>query len=115
MAARSPRAKRVTPAPDSMREMLIHHEHEIGLLTQSVGAQSARLAGIETKLDSLISSAAIATAYKPQSWPAILAVVKDGALMLGILAGAIVYVASGHYGPEIAVMKYQIEQVQKSK
>ena len=94
------------------------HEKRLGHVERDVAEMRGRLTGVEDKLgdvsdgvQTLLKRDAESRAAQPASMKDMLGMAVHAAVLLGLCVSAIVYVASGHYSADIAVMKYKIDQL----
>lgn len=93
-------------------------EKRLGHVERDVAEMRGRLSGVEDKLgdvaggvQQLLRRDAERSASQPMSVKDMLQMAVSGAVLLGLCVSAIVYVASGHYSADIAVMKYRINEI----
>jgi hypothetical protein len=94
------------------------YEKRLGHVERDVAEMRGRLTGVESKLgdvsdgvQQLLRRDAEHRAAQPASVKDMLQMAVSGAVLLGLCVSAIVYVASGHYSADIAVMKYKLDQL----
>lgn len=77
------------------------------------------MTAVDQKIDAIgnkLDKVANALAARPPSLDVrdLLSYIRDGAVILGLVVSGIVYVASGHYQPDIVLMKDQIARIEKT-
>jgi len=81
------------------------------VLERHAASTEKRLDGVDSKLDAIMAALNKAEA-KPQFNPAaIVGFVKDAAILVGLGAAAIIYVASAHVGSDLALLNYKMSQL----
>lgn len=91
---------------------LAHLEASLGAIAGQVVSLEKGIHAQGQKLDDLIRVLGERDARRPAPWDQVIRTVKDAGVLMAMCAAAIVYVAANHSAPDMAVMKYKLDQVQ---
>ncbi len=93
-----------------LRDLVTRHDTQITLLTERMTSVDTKIDGLGSKLDRVANALAARPSFDVRD---LLSYVRDGAIIIGLAVSAIIYVASGYYSADIALMKEKQTRIER--